>query len=98
MNAKFLVSNGSGLTNMMFMPPGCVTLELRKRITNHDDFLDRVIWYFATACDLKYAQQSCEPVKKEADMYIADLRVDIPTLKVNIERCIAAIDKKSLPH
>lgn len=94
MNSKLLISNGSGLANMMFMLRGCVTLELRKRITNHDDFLDRVLWYFATACDLKYAQQVCEPVKKQADMYIVDLLVDIPTLKMNIERCIAAIDKE----
>ncbi|TAL75061.1 MAG: glycosyltransferase family 61 protein [Bacteroidetes bacterium] len=74
---KYLISNGSGLTNMHFMNVGTTVMELQKRITNENDFHDKVLWHLASALNLNYWFFICPPVNKKDDMYIADLKIDI---------------------
>jgi capsular polysaccharide biosynthesis protein len=74
---KYLISNGSGLTNMHFMNAGTTVMELQKRITNENDFHDKVLWHLASALKLNYWFFVCPPVNKKDDMYTADLKTDI---------------------
>ncbi len=93
MNTKLLISNGSGLTNMIFMPANAFVMEFHKRLTNKNDFLDRVTWYLASVCNLKYAHQFCDPVQRKKDMYLADLKVNLEVLRKNIEICLHHVQK-----
>jgi capsular polysaccharide biosynthesis protein len=74
---KYLISNGSGLTNMHFMKVGSAVMELQKKITNENDFHDKVLWHLASALNINYWFFVCPPVKKKDDLYIADLKIDI---------------------
>ena len=92
---KYLISShGAGLTNMLFMPANSVILEFHKRITNADDQHSLVFWYMADALKHKYYHQLCEPVDNEANYFKADITVDIPLLKRNLE-AIFNSDNKS---
>jgi capsular polysaccharide biosynthesis protein len=85
MSAKYLISNGSGLTNMSFMQENTSVLELYKKITNPNDFHDLVLWYLASALNIKYYQQCCEPVDINSDMYTANLYVNLERLEENVK-------------
>jgi len=85
---KYLISNGSGLTNMHFMNKQSTVMELFKKKTNINDFHDLVIWYLASALGLKYFYQQCRPVDKKMDMFRADLFVDIKILCENVSRML----------
>jgi capsular polysaccharide biosynthesis protein len=74
---KYLISNGSGLTNMHFMNDGTTVMELQKRMTNENDFHDKVLWHLASALNLNYWYFVCSPVNRKDDLYIADLKIDI---------------------
>jgi capsular polysaccharide biosynthesis protein len=75
--AKFLISNGTGLTNMHFMNEHSCVLELKKRITNMEDFNDLVLWYMASGLNLNYYYFHCDPMIKSENMYRADLLINI---------------------
>jgi capsular polysaccharide biosynthesis protein len=88
---KLLISNGSGLTNMLFMKENSTVLELHKTITNMNDFHDKVLWHLASVLGLKYFHQWCEPVDPGKDMYIANLKVDIASLEKNVAKCLKSV-------
>ncbi len=90
-NLKLLISNGSGLTNMIFMKRKSAVLELHKRITNINDFHDKVLWHLASVLKLKFYHQICEPLDPGKDMYKANLIVDTNLLQRNIQKCLKDI-------
>lgn len=80
--ARYLVSNhGAGLTNMLFMSPGTNVLELRHR----RDGINNCYFTLASALNLNYFYQSCEPENAAEDPHTANLRVDLSALKTNVE-------------
>lgn len=80
--ARYVVSNhGAGLTNMLFMRPGASVLELR----HATDCINNCYFTLASALDLNYFYQSCEPANAGEDPHSADLRVDVQALKANLE-------------
>jgi capsular polysaccharide biosynthesis protein len=80
--ARYVVSNhGAGLTNMLFMKAGSKVLELR----HFSDSINNCYFTLASALNLNYFYQNCEPVNRDEDPHTADLRVDIPALKANLE-------------
>jgi capsular polysaccharide biosynthesis protein len=80
--ARYLVSNhGAGLTNMLFMIPGTNVLELRYAT----DRVNNCYFTLASALNLNYFYQSCEPVNRGEDSHTADLKVDAPALRANLE-------------
>jgi capsular polysaccharide biosynthesis protein len=87
-NARFLISNGSGLTNMHFMKTGSSVLEMQKKITNMNDFHDLVLWYMASGLNLNYYYFLCNPVNSYQDMYFADLRIDLKKFEERIIRML----------
>ena len=81
-SARYLVSNhGAGLTNMLFMSPGASVFELR----HATDCINNCYFTLASALNLNYFYQSCEPENANEDPHTADLRVDVPALKTNLE-------------
>lgn len=80
--ARYLVSNhGAGLTNMLFMGPSTNVLELRYA----NDNVSNCYFTLASALDLNYFYQSCEPANRSEDPHTADLKVDAGALRANIE-------------
>jgi capsular polysaccharide biosynthesis protein len=80
--ARCVVSNhGAGLTNMLFMAPGVSVLELR----HATDRINNCYFTLASALNLNYFYQSCEPENAGEDPHSADLRVDLNVLKTNLE-------------
>lgn len=80
--ARYLVSNhGAGLTNMLFMGPGTSVLELR----HATDRINNCYFSLASALQLNYFYQRCEPVHAGEDPHSADLMVDAAALSANIE-------------
>jgi capsular polysaccharide biosynthesis protein len=85
--ARFLVSNhGAGLTNMLFIASGSSVLELRKREDSHNNC------YFplASALDLHYFYQLCDPLDPNEDAHSADLIVRVELHRKNVEEMLAA--------
>jgi Glycosyltransferase 61 len=71
--ARYLISNhGAGLTNMLFLNSGGSVLELR----HQTDRINNCYFIFASALDLKYFYQNCEPLHPGEDPHTADLVVD----------------------
>ncbi|HKR02217.1 MAG TPA: glycosyltransferase family 61 protein [Pyrinomonadaceae bacterium] len=80
-NARHLVSShGAGLTNMLFMSPGRSVMELR----NRTDAIDNCYFTMASALNLNYYYQACEPENSEEDPHSANLLVDAEALKENL--------------
>lgn len=80
--ARYLVSNhGAGLTNILFMSPGTNVLELR----HAGDRINNCYFTLASALNLNYFYQSCEPANRGEDPHTADLKVDARALRTNIE-------------
>ena len=84
-HARFLVSNGSGLTNMHFMRSGTSVMELQKRITNLNDFHDRVLWHLSSVLKINYYYFICDPVNKQEDLYHANLKINTKNLENRIK-------------
>jgi hypothetical protein len=80
--ARYLISNhGAGLTNVLFMNPGANVLELR----HATDRINNCYFTLASALNLNYFYQSCEPQNPGEDAHTADLKVDSRALRANIE-------------
>jgi capsular polysaccharide biosynthesis protein len=78
---RYLVSNhGAGLTNMLFLPAGAAVLELR----HQTDATNNCYFTLASALDLNYFYQTCQPVDDNQDPHSADLVVDLDNLKSNL--------------
>jgi capsular polysaccharide biosynthesis protein len=85
--ARYLISNhGAGLTNMLFMNHGANVLELR----HTTDRINNCYFTLASALNLKYFYQSCEPQKPGEDAHTADLKVDARALRANLELMLAS--------
>ena len=79
--ARYIVSNhGAGLTNMLFMREGGSVLELR----HHLDQINNCYFTLASALDLNYFYQICEPSTVDSDLHTADLLVDPHALETNL--------------
>lgn len=79
---RYLVSNhGAGLTNMLFMQSGGSVLELRHKT----DRVNNCYFTLASALNLNYFYQTCDPVPDLEDAHTADLLVDIEQLNRNLE-------------
>jgi hypothetical protein len=80
--ARYLVSNhGAGLTNMLFMNPDSNVLELR----HLSDNINNCYFTMASALNLNYFYQSCEPANRGEDPHTADLWVDPGALRANLK-------------
>ena len=78
--ARYIVSNhGAGLTNILFMRDGGSVLELR----HQSDCINNCYFTLASALDLDYFYQTCEP-HNAADPHEAHLLVDPHRLKENL--------------
>jgi capsular polysaccharide biosynthesis protein len=75
--------HGSGLTNLLFMPPGSAVLELHKNRTNELDHPSPLFWYMADALGIHYYHQSCVTVGRE-DYFEGDYRVDPVLFEQNL--------------
>ncbi len=85
--ARYFISNhGAGLTNMLFMTPGANVLELRYS----GDRINNCYFTMASALDLNYHYQSCEPATSDESPHTADLQVDCSLLRANIELMLAS--------
>lgn len=81
-SARYLVSShGAGLTNMLFMNRGTKVLELR----HATDRINNCYFTLASALNLDYFYQSCEPENTTEEPHTANLRVDIAALRTNLE-------------
>ena len=79
--ASCLVSNhGAGLTNMLFIPEGARVLELR----HCTDDINNCYFTLASALNLEYYYQTCEPAAANEDPHLADLIVDVGQLRKNL--------------
>jgi len=79
--ARYIVSNhGAGLTNMLFMKDGGSVLELR----HISDCINNCYFTLASALDLKYYYQTCQPKNQSADPHDAHLVVDTDQLEKNL--------------
>lgn len=80
--ARYLISNhGAGLTNILFMGPGTKVLELR----HATDSINNCYFTLASALQLDYFYQRCEPENPGEDPHTANLKVDHVELTRNIE-------------
>jgi hypothetical protein len=80
--ARYLVSNhGAGLTNTLFMLPGTNVLELR----HATDRVNNCYFILASALNLNYFYQNCEPAHRGEDAHTADLKVDTSALRANLK-------------
>lgn len=79
--ARYIVSNhGAGLTNMLFMREGGSVLELR----HHLDQINNCYFTLASALDLNYFYQICEPAIADSDPHTASLFVEPHALENNL--------------
>jgi len=80
-DTRYLIANhGAGMTNMLFMPVGSKVLELR----HHTDSINNCYFTLASALDLKYFYQTCEPADTP-DPHDANLTVEIEKLQHNLK-------------
>lgn len=86
--ACFMISNGSGLTNMHFMGSGTSVMELCKRLTNLNDFHDRVLWHLASVLKINYYYFFCDPINRLDDMYYANLKINISKFEKAVRKFI----------
>jgi len=81
--ARYIVSNhGAGLTNILFMRDGGSVLELR----HQSDCINNCYFTLASALDLNYFYQTCQPQNPSADPHEAHLHVDPEELETNLKR------------
>lgn len=83
-NAKYLVSiHGAGLTNQVFMKPGGYIFELQKEVYKNENFSNCYL-KLSNVLGHNYLYQFCKPTNISADIYSADLIVDMYLFKKNI--------------
>jgi hypothetical protein len=93
--AQYLVSNhGAGLTNMLFMKRDGSVLELR----HTSDHINNCYFTLASALNLNYFYQTCEPLAADADPHTADLIVDPKALETNLDSLISGKTTKKSIH
>jgi capsular polysaccharide biosynthesis protein len=66
---------------MLFMSPGTKVLELR----HATDCINNCYFTLASALNLDYFYQSCEPENPAEEPHTANLRVDVAALRTNLE-------------
>ncbi|HEX5705416.1 MAG TPA: glycosyltransferase family 61 protein [Pyrinomonadaceae bacterium] len=82
---RYLVSNhGAGLTNMLFLQSGGSVLELRHKT----DRVNNCYFTLASALNLKYFYQTCDPLPDGEDAHTADLFVNVEQLARNLDQII----------
>ena len=82
LDAQYLISNhGAGLTNMLFMKSGGRVFELRQK----GDAFNNCYFALASALQLKYFYQLCDPENANS----ANLMVDCRLLRKNIEEMLS---------
>lgn len=80
--ARYLISiYGAALTNILFMNAGAFVFEFRRGGDNHPN----CYYSLASALEIRYLYQECSSVNAVRDTHIADLIVDIPLLKKNLD-------------
>jgi len=85
-NARYLISiHGSGLTNMLFMQPESVIIEILKKKTNTLDRPSFVFWYQAAALGFRYYGQLANPITPNDDYFLGDFQVDIVQLEKHLQ-------------
>ena len=90
--ARCIISNhGAGLTNILFMNPGMNVLELRHRA----DRTNNCYFALSSAMGLNYFYQTCDSAGADEDPHTADITVDIPTLKQNVETVLAFAQERA---
>lgn len=95
-NCGFLMSvHGAGLSNMLFMKPNSIILEMHKRKTNEKDWHSFAFWYLANVLDYKYYHQVCNPTNYLDSFFDANYIVDIPQLKENLEKIFGRLKSKT---
>ncbi|MBC8032334.1 MAG: glycosyltransferase family 61 protein [Pyrinomonadaceae bacterium] len=91
-DSRYLVSNhGAGLTNMLFMRGGTSVLELRHKT----DRINNCYFTMASALNLNYFYQTCEPENAGEDAHVANLHVDVEELRKNLRLMIGAVARPS---
>lgn len=87
--ARYLVSiMGAGLSNILFMKEGASILEFHKRM-NETDIHCKTFWYLADTLNFDYYYQFCLSDQPAADIYHANLFVDIHLLRTNLDLMMA---------
>jgi capsular polysaccharide biosynthesis protein len=88
---RALVSvHGAGLTNCLFMPEAGRVLELYRALASKQDGMNACYWRLATASNLDYYYQFCaHGENRGGDIDRVDIRVDIETLKRNVEAMLS---------
>ena len=71
---------------MLFMSPGANVLELR----HATDRINNCYFTMASAMNLNYFYQSCEPANRDEDPHSADLKVDVEALRTNLDLMLNA--------
>jgi len=90
--ARCIISNhGAGLTNILFMNPGMNVLELRHRA----DRTNNCYFALSSAMGLNYFYQTCHSAGADEDPHSADITVDIPTLKQNVEAVLTFAQERT---
>jgi capsular polysaccharide biosynthesis protein len=85
--SRHLVSNhGAGMTNMLFMKPGTNVFELRYA----NDSISNCYFTLASALNLNYFYQTCEPEHTNEGSHTANLVVDAKALKASLELMLDA--------
>ena len=80
---RYLVSNhGAGLTNMLFMQSGGSVLELRHKT----DRVNNCYFTLASALNLNYFYQTCDPLADGEDAHTAHLFVNVEQLACNLDQ------------
>jgi len=81
-STRYLMSiHGAALTNILFMNAGAFVFEFRRGGDNHPN----CYYSLASALEIRYLYQECSSVNAVRDTHIADLIVDIPLLKKNLD-------------
>jgi capsular polysaccharide biosynthesis protein len=90
---RVLVSvHGAGLTNCLFMPEGGRVLELYRALVSEQDRMNACYWRLTTAGNLDYYYQFCaHGENRGGHIDRVDIRVDIDTLKCNVEAMLAGV-------
>lgn len=86
-NAELVIApHGAGLSNICFMYPGSVVLELFADIVR--PHYRNMYYQIAGLCELHYAYQFCPTESAEPNLYDRSFRVEVPKLLENVAHCL----------